>query len=70
VKLWINNLSPRTRQLVKRTLLVSTYQAAGATVGVAGTVKGGNLIGAAGMSGVWALATMVNGLMLGWVGKV
>ena len=69
VKMWMTKLSPRTRRLVQRTAMVAAYQAAGATAGVAGTVQGGDLTGAAGLSGVWAVATGVVGLVLGWVGK-
>lgn len=70
VKQWMTRLAPRTRRLIKRSLLVATYQAAGVTVIVAQTVKGGNLVGAAGMSGVWAVATAAVGVVLGWVGRV
>jgi hypothetical protein len=70
VRMWIKKLSPKTRKVIKRTALVAVYQAAGATAGVAGTVKGGNLVGAAGLSGVWIVATTIVGIVLGWVGEV
>lgn len=70
VRLWIRSLSPRSRKIVKRTLLVAAYQSVSSTVALAGTVKGGDLRGAAGVSGVWKLATLVVGTVLGWVGKV
>jgi hypothetical protein len=69
LKLWMTKLSPRTRKVVKRTLLVAAYQTAGASAGVAGTVKGGNIMGATGLSGVWAASTIVVGAVLGWVGR-
>lgn len=69
VKIWMTKLSSKTRKVVKRTLLVAAYQAAGATAGVAGTVKGGDLTGAAGLSGVWVVATTIVGIVLGWVSK-
>jgi len=68
--LWVKKLSPRTRRVIKRTSLVATYQAAAAAAGVAGTVKGGNLVGAAGLGATWAVATAIVGLVLGWVGKL
>ncbi|KAF8251861.1 hypothetical protein K440DRAFT_658492 [Wilcoxina mikolae CBS 423.85] len=68
-RMWMTKLSPKTRKVVKRTLLVTAYQTAGATAGVAGTVKGGDLVGAAGLSGVWAVATAIVGIVLGWVGS-
>ena len=70
VRMWMTKLSPKTRKVVKRTLLVAAYQAAGATAGVAGIVKGGDIVGAAGLSGVWAVATTIVGIVLGWVGSV
>lgn len=69
-RLWIKSLSPRSRKVVRRTLLVATYQSVSSTVLLAGTVKGGDLRGAAGVSGVWTVATVVVGAVLGWVGKV
>lgn len=69
-RLWIKSLSPRTRKIVRRTLLVAAYQSVNSTVTLAGTVKGGNLMGAGGVSGVWTVATLVVGAVLGWVGKV
>jgi len=69
VKIWMTKLSAKTRKVAKRTLLVAAYQAAGATAGVAGTVKGGDVVGAAGLSGVWVVATAVVGTVLGWVSK-
>lgn len=70
VRLWIKSLSPRARKIVRRTLLVAVYQSVNSTVTLAGTVKGGDLRGAAGVSGVWTLATVVVGAVLGWVGTV
>lgn len=70
VKLWIKSLGPRTRKIVRRTLLVAVYQSVNSTVTLAGTVKGGDLKGAAGVSGVWTVATVVVGVVLGWVGTV
>ncbi|KAF8543881.1 hypothetical protein BDD12DRAFT_801609 [Trichophaea hybrida] len=64
-RMWMTKLSPKTRKVVKRTLLVAAYQTAGATAGVAGTVKGGDIVGAAGLSGVWAVATAIVGIVLG-----
>lgn len=69
VKIWMTKLSAKTRKVAKRTLLVAAYQVAGATAGVAGTVKGGDVVGAAGLSGVWVVATAVVGTVLGWVSK-
>lgn len=68
--LWIKSLSPRSRKVVKRTLLVAAYQGVSSTVVTAGTVKGGEMMGAAGVSGVWTIATVIVGAVLGWVGKV
>lgn len=70
VGLWMKKLSPRTRKIVKRTLLIAGYQSISSVVGLAGTVKGGNMAGAAGISGVWTAATMAVGVVLYWVGKV
>jgi len=70
VKMWMEKLSPKTRKVVKRTALIAAYQAAGATAGVAATVKGGDLMGAAGLSGVWVVATAAVGVILGWVGDI
>jgi len=69
-KMWMEKLSLKTRKILKRTALVAAYQAAGATAGVAATVKGGDLMGAAGLSGVWVGATAIVGVVLGWVGDV
>lgn len=69
-RLWMTKLSPRTRKIIKRTIMVAIYQAAGATAGVAGTVKGGDLHGAVGLSGVWVVATTIVGAVFGWVGRV
>lgn len=68
-RLWRRALSEKSRRVVERTALVAVYQVLGATAGVAGTVKGGELVGAAGLAGVWVLATGVVGGVLGWVGK-
>lgn len=70
VRLWIKSLSPRARKIVRRTLLVAAYQSVNSTVTLAGTVKGGDLRGAGGVSGVWTLSTVVVGAVLGWVGTV
>lgn len=69
-RLWVKSLSPRSRKIVRRTLLVAAYQSVNSTVTLAGTVKGGDLRGAGGVSGVWTVATLVVGAVLGWVGKV
>jgi hypothetical protein len=69
VKMWFK-LSPKTRKVIKRTAVVAAYQTAGATGGVAATVKGGDWVGAAGLSGVWVAATTIVGLVLGWVGEI
>jgi hypothetical protein len=69
VKMWLK-LSPKTRKVIKRTAVVAAYQAAGATGGVAATAKGGDWVGAAGLSGVWVAATTIVGLVLGWVGEI
>ncbi|KAI5847795.1 hypothetical protein DFP73DRAFT_474506 [Morchella snyderi] len=70
LRLWLKSLSPRGRKIVKRTLLVAAYQGVSATVALAGTVKGGDFKGAMGISGVWTLATVLVGAVLGWVGYV
>lgn len=70
VRLWIKSLSPRNRKIVRRTLLVAVYQSVNSTVTLAGTVKGGDMRGAAGVCGVWTVATVVVGAVLGWVGSV
>ncbi|KAI5804457.1 hypothetical protein EDC01DRAFT_716007 [Geopyxis carbonaria] len=62
-------LSPRTRNIVKRTFVVAAYQVGGATSG-ASIIKGGNYQGAAGMSSVWASSTTIVGLVLAWVGNI
>lgn len=59
-------LRPETRRVVRRTALVAVYQAFGATSG-ASQLKSGNLVGALGMGGVWAVATLLVGPALGWV---
>jgi hypothetical protein len=70
VGLWMKRLSPRTRKIIKRALLIAGYQSISSVVGLAGTVKGGNMAGAAGVSGVWTVATTAVGIVLCWVGKV
>ncbi|RPA99709.1 hypothetical protein L873DRAFT_1827873 [Choiromyces venosus 120613-1] len=68
--MWMNRLSPRSRKIIKRTLLIASYQGISSVVDLAGTVKGGDLRGAVGVSGVWAAATMIVGAVLCWVGRV
>lgn len=70
LRMWMNRLSPRSRKIIKRTLLITSYQGISSVVRLAGTVKGGDLRGAAGVSGVWAVATMIVGAVLCWVGRV
>ncbi|KAA8912781.1 hypothetical protein FN846DRAFT_932779 [Sphaerosporella brunnea] len=67
--MWLK-LSPKTRKVIKRTALIAAYQAAGVTVGVAGTVKGGNLSGAVMLAAAWTVATITVGGVLAWVGRV
>lgn len=64
-KSWMK-LRPETRRVIRRTALVAVYQAFGATSG-ASQLKSGNLVGALGMGGVWAVATLLVGPALGWV---
>ncbi|KAL7270705.1 hypothetical protein RUND412_006582 [Rhizina undulata] len=70
VNWWVGVLSPRSRRIIQRTVLVIVYQTAAAMVQLAGSAKGGDLYGAIGIGGVWTVATLVVGGVLGWVGMV
>lgn len=63
-------LSAKTKVLVTRTLLLSGMVALNTIIQMVGTVKGVDVQGAAGWGGVWAFATLVIGLVFGWIEAV
>ncbi|TGZ84350.1 hypothetical protein EX30DRAFT_338883 [Ascodesmis nigricans] len=66
---FLNNwrkLRPETRRVIRRTVLVMTYQVFGATSD-ASQLKGGNFFGAVGIGGAWVVSTLLVGPALGWV---
>ncbi|KAL4979235.1 hypothetical protein BDW66DRAFT_127924 [Aspergillus desertorum] len=63
-------LSRRTRVLTKRTVTLATVLMANTAIQVAGTVKGASFEGASAWGFVWTVATLVVGLVYGWIEAV
>ncbi|KAL4991359.1 hypothetical protein BDW68DRAFT_152566 [Aspergillus falconensis] len=68
-KTW-GSLSRRTRVLTKRTVTLATVLMANTVIQVAGTVNGASFEGASAWGFVWAVATLVVGLVYGWIEAV
>ncbi|RDW86350.1 uncharacterized protein DSM5745_02992 [Aspergillus mulundensis] len=63
-------LSRRTRVLGSRTLILAAAQMINTVLQVAGTVSGASFEGAWAWGSVWTLATLVVGLVYGWIEAV
>jgi hypothetical protein len=63
-------LSWRTRVLIKRTVTLATVLMANTIIQVAGTVSGASFEGASAWGFVWTAATLVVGLVYGWIEAV
>ncbi|KAF2139561.1 uncharacterized protein K452DRAFT_231905 [Aplosporella prunicola CBS 121167] len=62
--------SKKTRVLIKRTATLVVFSWMHSFAHAAGVLEGGDVVGAAGYSGVWAAGSLLSGLIFRWVENV
>jgi len=68
-KLW-GNMSPKTRILISRTVVLATMILLNTVIQVAGTIRGVDVEGATGWGGIWAVAALSIGATFAWIEAV
>lgn len=64
------SLSPKTRILISRTVVLATMTLLNTVVQVAGTIQGAEVVGATGWGAIWAVAALSIGTYFAWVTAV